>query len=501
MVAGDGISVTGLASGLDTATLIQKLVQLESQTKVSLQAQQTATQTKLTTFDQFKTLVQTLHDKADELSTTSKFLKLKGAASREGVISFDVSSSAAQGSHSITIEQLAATDRWAFDGVADATTNLATSAGTVHFSVNGNDHSVNIDPASSSLNNIADAINQAAGADVEATVVNVGTNSTPSWKLVLASKTSGVDGRIHGLSSTVGGLTIDGTEPAPDSSTPVSVNQIVVGQNAKANVDGLEVERDTNDFSGVLAGVSFTAQSADAQNPVQLSIAPDGTSIQSSIQDFVDAYNAVINFTNTQNSFSKDNGAGGPLFGDSSLTFVNSQIHSALFDVPTSTVVNDTQGYSTLGLVGLQLQQDGTIVVDPTTLQNKIAGNVTQLANLFADDDGFSDGGAQPGDPGYGVDQTPDSGLAATLVRSIESLTNPGVGVGNITLASVFGAKEDSLQSQINQLDQRISDEDVRLNAFQEELQQRFANLEVVMGQLNSQTAALNALTGATTSK
>jgi flagellar hook-associated protein 2 len=494
MVAGNGISISGLGSGLDTASLIQKLVQLESQRKVQLQAQQTAAQSKLDSFGTLKALVATLRDKADGLSLSSKFLQLKGTASREGVIGFDVTSAAQQGSHTITVQQLAATDRWAFDGVADATTNLATTPGEVTFSVGGTDYSVAIDAASSSLDGIASAINAEAGAAVDATVVNVGTESSPSWKLVLASQTTGVDGRIHGLSSSVTGLNIDGTEPAPDSNTPVSANQIVVGQNAKALVDGLQVERSSNEFSGVLAGVTFTAQSADPLNPVQLTISSDGEAIQTAVQDFVDAYNAVVNFANKQNTYSKDGGAGGVLFGDSSMSLVTATLRTSLFNVPTATVEADTEGYSTLGLVGLNLQNDGTIVIDATKLSSKIADNVTELANLFADDDGFDDGGAQPGDPGYGVDQTTDSGLAASLTRALDLLTEPGVGAGGIDLKSIFGAKDDALRNQISTLDKRIADEDFRLGKFEEELQARFANLEAVMGQLNSQTAALQAL-------
>ena len=251
-------------------------------------------------------------------------------------------------------------------------------------------------------------------------------------------------------------------------------NQLVVGQNAKALVDGLQVERTTNEFSGALAGVTFTAQSADPLKPVQLTISPDGAAIQSALQGFIDAYNAVVSFTSKQNTFSKDGGAGGPLFGDSATSLVNSAIHSALFNVPTSTITSDTQGYSTLGLVGLNLQRDGTIVIDQSKLQSKITGDVGKLADLFA---------------GSG------SGLAATLVQSINQLIDPGVGVGGIPIKSVFGAKEDSLQTQITQLDKRIAAEDFRLGQYEAELRARFANLEKVMASLNSQTSALTALT------
>src|SRR5262245_34290011 len=101
MPFGTGISISGLGSGLDTATLVQQLVQLESLRKVQFEKQKTGVQDKLTAFNDFKKLVETLQQTADALSTSTKFLHLSGEASREGAISFEVSSVAPRGSHTI----------------------------------------------------------------------------------------------------------------------------------------------------------------------------------------------------------------------------------------------------------------------------------------------------------------------------------------------------------------------------------------------------------------
>jgi flagellar hook-associated protein 2 len=495
-VFGSGISFTGLGSGIDSAALIQRLVQLEGLRKTQLEGKKAGAQDKLDAFGKLQGLVKALREQADGLSKSSSFLKLAGTASREGAISFEVSSAAAQGVHTIEVQQLAAFDRWAFDAVTDPAADLASGAGQqVSFTVGAQGFTVAVDPASSSLQDIAAAIRAQAGDAVEASVVNVGTASAPSWRLVLASKESGEDGRIHGLTSTVAGLSIDGTEPAPGSGTPVSTNHLAVGINAKALVDGLLVERATNEFDGVLAGVTFTAQSAAPGNPVQLSVGPDSKAIVSALKSFVDAYNELVRYVNKQSTYSKDGGAGGALFGDATMSSVRSTVRSALFDVDPAAVMADTEGFSTLGLVGLAVQKDGTITVDETKLGAKISANVQKLADLFADDDGFDNGGAQPGTPGYNVDQTPDSGLAARLMRAIDGMLNRGVGPGGVALKSLFAAKEESLQSTIDDLDKRIADEEFRLGKFEEELKLRFASLENLMGGLNAQSAALTALT------
>lgn len=491
MVFGNGISFAGLGSGIDSTALIERLVALEGIRKGQMAAQRDEYKETKSAFGKLESLVQTLRSRAEELSKSGKFLQLKATSSVEGALSFDVSSTASTGSHSIEVQQLASNDRWAFDGVADHTTDLG--AGNVSFSVGATNYNVAVGATDSSLDEIAAAINNAAGDDVTASVVNTGSSTTPSWKLVLAADDSGDAGKIHAITSTSAGLTIDNTEPAPGSSTPVSANHLVVGSNAKALIDGLLVERDTNEFDDVIAGVSFTALTADPGTTIDLTIEPDSEGIVEAIDDFVSAYNAVVEFTNKQSSYDEEKGAGGPLFGDSSMGVIRSKLRSSLFNVDLAAVQADTQGFSTLNLVGLEVQNDGTIELDKTKLEEKIVDDVDALADLFADDDGFDDGALVPGDPGYGVDQTDDSGVAATLLRTIDSMLKTVEGVGGVSVKGLFGTKQDSLQKMIADFDKRIDMEDVRLDKYEETLRMRFANLEALMGGLNTQSAALQA--------
>jgi flagellar hook-associated protein 2 len=476
---GSGISFSGLGSGIDSSSLISRLVQLEGLRKAQLESKQDIARGKQTALGKLEGLVKDLRDEARSLSTSSGFLQLAGSASREGVISFDVGSTAAQGTHSIEVQQLAAYDRWAFDAVADSEVDLATGAGqVVSFTVGGTTHTVAIQQDASTLSEIAQAINQEAGDDVSASVINVGTAADPSWKLVLASDESGEAGRIGGITSTVGGLTIDATEPAVGSDVPASANNLTVGTNAIALVDGLLVERDSNEFDGVIPAVTFTAQSADVGFPVDLSIEPDRDAIRSKLYDFVEAYNAVMKFVNEQSTFKEDKGTSGALFGDSTMSLVRSKLRTALFDVNIQTVTDDTEGYSTLGLVGIDVENDGTLSIDDSKLDEKITGNVAAFADLFADDDGNGT----------------DTGIATNLVYAIDSVIDRGTGPNGEALKSLFGAKNESLANIISELDRRIEEEDYRLDKYEEALKLKYANLENLMASLNSQSSALGAI-------
>ncbi|MDZ4774716.1 MAG: flagellar filament capping protein FliD [Planctomycetota bacterium] len=490
---GSGLGVGGIASGLDTNSIVQKLVQIESLPINALNTKKTAQKNKLSGITRLKTLVTDLKAKAKELSTKSDFLEFTTKVSKEGVASVSATGSAAATSHTLIVEQLAAVDRWAFDGVDDATTNLTDTSGqSVSFTVNGHPHSIPVDPALSSLDQIAAAINEGAGDEVAATVVNTGTASAPDFKLVLTSKSSGESARITDLVSTVEDLTIDGTA-ANGAGIAQSTNNITVGLNAFAIVDGLEVERSTNEFTDVITGISFTAQAEDPATQITFSAEPNKTAIKGKVQEFVDSYNAIIGFVNTQNTYSQDAGAGGVLFGDSLLRGVRSAINTALFDVPIDDVVNDTAGYSTLSVVGIKAQRDGTLSIDATTFDGKLAGDLSALADLFVDSDGFDNGGAVVNTPEYFTDTTADSGIAASLVRSIDRMLNNAAGNSGTTVKGLFNSRTETITKQMRSLDSEIAKKQSQVDEYQSNLFLRFARLESLIGQINSKGAGFAA--------
>ena len=236
-------------------------------------------------------------------------------------------------------------------------------------------HASTVDPEASTLDEIASQINQMAPDDVTASVVNTGTESNPSFQLVLTSETSGEEGRITDLFSDVAGASesLSVAWAAPDlNGESQSANNVTVGNDALATINGLEVRRSDNTFAGVIEGVTLDLRSTTTAGPVNISVDPDREAVRGKIDSFVTAYNAVMEFMNTQSSFTPAEGedgggeTGGLLFGDSLLSNVRRSLQRALFDVDVNTVANDTEGYSTLSLVGVDQAQDGTLSVNST---------------------------------------------------------------------------------------------------------------------------------------
>ena len=484
------ISFGGLASGLDTNAIIQAMVNVERVPIQILQARQQTEQSKLDLVGTFKELVKGLQDKADLLRSADKFYAFTVNTNDESVATFSAGAGAEAGSHTLEVLSLAQADRRAFDGVLDETANLASADGEqVEFTVGGTSYSIAVMQENSSLKDIAGQINDLAGDDVSASVVNVGTEGSPSYQLVLSSDETGEEGRITGITSTIAGLAIDGAGP-DGSGNAQSANNITVGSNAVAIIDGLTVERAGNEFNDVVAGVDVTLQSVGA-GPINFTVGADGETVKEQIQEFVDAYNEVVSFVNAQNTYSEDDGAGGELFGDSLLRTVRDRISQALFNVPTADVVADTQGFSTLSLVGIKQSNDGTLSIDATVFDAKFSENIDALADLFVDTDGFDNGGAADGTPESYIDQTADSGLADNLYRALDLMFGSFAdGLGGSS-TGLFDAKTEALQSSIDSMQDSIDRKERYLEVFEASLVQRFADLESVMAGLNGQSAAL----------
>ena len=491
------ISFGGLASGLDTSAIINAMMAVERLPIQQLEKQKSNENKKLDLISTLKDHLKGLQALADDLKTVGNFLDFNVSASMDNVASFAANGEAQTGAHTLEVLSLAQADRWAFDGVSDPDTDLASADGEqLDFTVNGTNYSIALTELGSSLNEIAGAINDLAGDDVTASVVNVGTDSAPDYQLVLAADETGEDFRITGLTSTVAGLSIDGTGPDANGQA-LSASNITVGSNAVAIIDGLQVERSDNEFNNVVQGIDITVLSADVGTEISFSVEADKESIKAKVQEFVDAYNNVINFANAQNTYSEEGGTGGELFGDSILRSVRSAISSALFNVDLGDVQNDSEGFSTLSLIGIKTSNDGTLSINSTVFDEKVSTNLGAIADLFADTDGFDNGGAAAGTPDAYVDTTTDSGLADKLSRAIDQMFGNIDGPGGTSVKALFDARQDAIDRKIKTLNTSIENKERYLEVFEQNLIMRFAALEDLMGGLNAQGAALTgALSG-----
>ena len=181
----------------------------------------------------------------------------------------------------------------------------------------------------------------------------------------------------------------NGFEDGADPST-IRARQIQGGNDAQITVDGATVTSSDNTVEDVLPGVTLNLLKAAASEPtITLNIDRDIDAITDNISDFVDKYNEVATYISQQQTYDEDNETtGGILFGDGTLSSVKSDLTSTLIQ----TVSGISSEFSILGLVGINLDNEGQLSIDTDTLQGYLETNFNDINSLFAANGSTSSG-------------------------------------------------------------------------------------------------------------
>ena len=190
-----GISVSGLASGLDVDGIIGQLLAIESRQIIILNQKIGALEAKKSAYSDLDGRLSSLRNAVKNLNDDDLFGAIGATTSDSSVVTVTADEDAPEGSYAFKVLQLATTHRQASQGLVDDTaTAVANGNGTFEFTV-GDGNTVSIDVTNSTtLRQLADAIND-KDADVQADIVNDGTLSNP-YRLVLTSEKEGDDGRV-----------------------------------------------------------------------------------------------------------------------------------------------------------------------------------------------------------------------------------------------------------------------------------------------------------------
>jgi flagellar hook-associated protein 2 len=203
MSSASTLSVGGLASGVDTNSIIDQLVSLEQQKVTKIQKRQTTAETTLSALGKLKSQLATFRDKANALSTVNGFSIYKSDSSDPDTADIQTGNDGkgVEGNFAVDVKQLASSLKVASKSFGDATAALGLS-GTLRLSTSaahqasstGKAGSAYVDigiNSSDALTDIAARINAATGGGATATVLNV---SSGDSRLVLTGVDTGASG-------------------------------------------------------------------------------------------------------------------------------------------------------------------------------------------------------------------------------------------------------------------------------------------------------------------
>ncbi len=433
----------GLASGLDTNTIIDELTQIASQPISSLQNKEAATHTQISSLGNLASLLTDLQHASDSLGTNGA-LGIK-VSSANTSFSATASPAASAGSFQIGVTQLATAATARSQAFSAATAPV--TGGTLALTVGGTPYSITIDDGEA-LSDVAFAINQ-SGAPVNAAILNDGTSSY----LSLTNKTTGYP--IGGTPDQAFSLTETSTGT---QGQVLSATMVTPAKNALFSVDGLNFTRTTNTFNDAVPGTTITLNGPSANGPETLSLDNDATATQQNLQSFIDAYNNTIQAVQSQFAITGTTDTTAMLTHDPALR----SLETALSNLVMTKV--GTGSVSSLAELGVETGEDGSLSLDTSKLASALATNPSAVNTIF---------------------QQASTGLGATVDNMIQQYTDPVTGI--------LTNDSQGLTKSISQMDDQISSLQLRVNAYHDTLVQRFSDMETIVSKMKTVASYLTA--------
>ena len=451
--------VSGLASGIDTKSLIEKLIDSERGSARVAESRRSVVQARLDAVRTFNSKTLAFRDALDRLRTTGDAFSGRSATSADATkLQAVATSTATTGSYSLSVERMAQASEIATQGQASSSFDY--TVGDIKLKLTGGSE-VTIANTATKLSDVAATIN-AANAGVSASVISDGALN----RLIVRSTATGVAAGIEYIrgNDAADNLFRDGAGVATVSSlTSAQDASIRVGGTGGFGVPGggtggMLVTRASNTVSDLLPGVTLTLKAG--ANNVQVDVGQDTTALRSAVQKLVDTYNDARSFFTSNAGFDAASRKSGALFNDRDLYRDLETASEAM----TGSVGTAPSGYQKLTDFGITLGTDGKLAFDSAKLDQKLAADPKSVRTTI---------------------QT----ISDSVGTALASLTDSTSGLGK--------SRDQLLADSVSQLDARIKRLDERLVQRKAYYEAKFLSMEKLTAQFQAQGNSLsNFVTG-----
>ena len=439
-----GLNVAQLVNASMAALQIPEQNQQNEQALLS--SQSSALSALNSDLNAFQTAFQALTSLSGALDATS------AASSNTGVLTASSDSTAAVASHTVLVNSLAVTSSYDTNELTSSSTTFGTGSFTIQVG-SGTAQTVTVSSSNNTLSGLATAINN-MGIGVTASVVTDANGA----RLSIVSNTSGAAGDL--TIANVTGL------------TGLSFSKTQTGANASLAVDGTPISSASNTVTGAISGVTLNLVGAST-TAVTVNVTPDASSATTAINSFVSAYNTLIGDINKQfatTSTTSSDGTttsvtAGVLMADPALSNVQEQLLSAM-----TYSMSGNSGITSLSSLGITMNQDGTLTVNSSTLQNALSSNFSAVQNFFQGTSGT---------------------FGSNLTTNLTQLTDPVNGPFNLELTNI-STQQNDLSQQLTQMQGQLAIEQQQLLQEYSQANAALQTLPLMLQQISSQIGSLS---------
>ena len=419
--------------GLDVNTIVSEVLSEKSGQLSEWQNEQATLQTQASLLTGINSDLSNLATAVSALSDPLGAMTAQSAtSSNSSVLTATADSTAVAGNHTIGVSNLAST-------------------GTVYTNAVSGGANVSILPSGSTTGDLQIQIGGSTGttADVQITAGSNDTLTTlaawinqqsaqNSWGISASVVTDATGARLT-LSSQATGT--PGALAITNNTTSLTFNPPTGGTNSSFSIDSIPFSTTSNTVTGAIPGVTLNLASSAPNSSVELTVGPNNSQVTAAINNFVNAYNAVINDINQQFTVNASTNSEGPLGSDSALRTLQSILMN---DVTYS--VSGNGGMVNLASLGINMNDDGTLTVGNTpsgqSMSQVLAANPQAFQTFFQN--------------------STNTGFANHFNTDLTNLTDPTEGLLNVDLAQ-NKTQQQNLTDSINNFEDQLQTEQTNL--------------------------------------
>jgi flagellar hook-associated protein 2 len=450
------ITALGTGSGVDVASLAQNLTDAERVPKANaINAKINKNEMRISGYAAIAYVASGVQNALNALKDERSFDGAVASVGNATTVSATAGSTATEGSHALTITQLAKPQRAVFGidqtaGFSDATTaitGLTTGSLSLAYTYGGVTGTQTI--AATNPTDIVKEINgNAPVTGVKAQLVYTGSD----YKIVLSGKTGAAN-----------------TFSLTDSTS--SVANVAAAQQSSANalfeIDGVSYSRSSNQVGDALTGVTLNLK---AVGTTSVELTRDNSGLMSKVQDVVTAYNDAMSMLNVlSDPKSTVETYGGALVGDSMVRTVREQLRSLMFT--DSSASASTSNIKSVRDLGISIDMTGVMTLDNAKLTNAFTNYFDEVVTAMTGN--MND---------LGEYSTAAAGIAGDTSRALTKLLKASGPVKTVST---------NAETQNKKYQEDLANLQTRMDALLLRYQKQFANMDSLVGSNNSLKASL----------
>ncbi|HWQ76890.1 MAG TPA: flagellar filament capping protein FliD [Syntrophomonas sp.] len=495
--------ISGLASGIDTDSIISKLMKAERVPLDKLEQKKQVLEWQQETYRNLNVSLDSLRTSLSSLRLQSSFRAKTAVSSAATVATATAGANASEGTYTITVNHLATgiskasaaklAEETDADGnklslynqFSEFSARGYSSGDTIKATVNGTELSFSL-----SGDTISTVVAKINNADLGVTA----SYDTSLNRFFLVSDSTGSDAEL-----TVTGDEANFLSSSSQSSIlglSIEADATYTGTNASVDMgDAAGLESSTNSI--VINGITFSLKELGTTT---VTVTRDVDAIMASITGFVDAYNQILGELNTELQEERDDdyepltdaqkaemsedeinkwnakASAGLLRHDPLLRSITSNFRYIMSSF-ISGISDSYNSLSSIGIASESYKDQGILTIDEDDLREALTKDPAAVEKIFTNSS----------------DTAEEKGIAVRLydaaVKSITDLTDKaGSDTGSADL-SVIGKR-------LTALDKQISDWEDKLEDIENRYYNKFTQMETFIAKMNSQSSWLSSIMG-----